>query len=369
MLDVALMSAMTRRMWAPLALRPLPESEMPESRAAVTLAFSNARQVRRPEGFGGATSRDTARPVSTPKTQAAFRRSSAAGEKAVTLPPAAPSQQRRETTRDVKDHVRDGEHRLHSAKSESRAAERARKRYERQEVKRFTRQSRRRRIGWIVAVGLVVTIVALVVTAVFSPLLALRTITIDGTSRLDNVKLQKAIYGQVGTPLALLDYGRITKELAPFSLIRSYVTEVVPPNGLVIHVVERTPVGAIQTASGFELVDPAGVMVDTSATRPVGYPLVQLGTGTITGPGFTSMTQVLLALPASVLSKVDTITALTHDDVTLTLTGSSQRVVWGSSDASDAKARVLADLIALHGGGGAGEYDVSAPGTAVFHLD
>ncbi|MDP9027445.1 MAG: FtsQ-type POTRA domain-containing protein, partial [Actinomycetota bacterium] len=254
-----------------------------------------------------------------------------------------------------------------TARAEFHAAERARKRYERQEVKRFTRQSRRRRLTWIIAAGLLVTILALVLTAVFSPLLALRTITIDGTSRLDTAKLQKAVDGQLGTPLALLDYGRLTTALAPFSLIRSYVTEVVPPDTLVIHVVERTPVGTIQTASGFELVDPAGVAIQTSPTRPDGYPLVQLGTGKITGPGFASMTQVLLALPASVLSKVDTITALTHDDVTLTLIGSTQRVVWGSSDGSDAKARLLADLIALHGGGGAGEYDVSASGTAVFH--
>lgn len=204
-------------------------------------------------------------------------------------------------------------------------------------------------------------------TAVFSPLLALRTITIDGTSRLDTVKLHKAVDGQLGTPLALLDYGRLTRELASFSLIRSYVTEVVPPGTLVIHVVERAPVGAISTPAGFELVDPAGVVVDTSTTRPDGYPLVQLGTGKIAGPGFASMTQVLLALPSSVLTKVDTITALTHDDVTLTLAGSGQRVVWGSSDGSGAKARVLSALIALNGAGGAGEYDVSAPGTAVFH--
>ncbi|CAN5494039.1 hypothetical protein BH10ACT6_BH10ACT6_06120 [soil metagenome] len=262
---------------------------------------------------------------------------------------------------------RPGPSRDRTARAEFRAAERARKRYERQEVKRFTRQSRRRRLSWAVAVGLLVTIVALVLTAVFSPLLALRTVTIDGTSRLDTAKLQKAVDGQLGTPLALLDYGTITRALAPFSLIRSYVTEVVPPDTLVIHVVERTPVGAIQSATGFELVDPAGVVVDSSATRPDGYPLIQLGTGAITGVGFASMTQVLLALPPAVLTKVDTITALTHDDVTLTLAGSSQRVVWGSSDDSDAKAQLLENLIALHSGSGAGEYDVSALGTAVFH--
>ena len=251
----------------------------------------------------------------------------------------------------------------------SRALARARKRYERDEVKRFTRRARRRRAGWFAAILTLLAVGALVAVAVFSPLLALRTITVDGTSRLNSGTLEKALDGQLGTPLALLNYGKITKDLAPFSLIRSYVTEIVPPGTLMIHVVERTPIGAIQGTDSFALVDPAGVTVESSKTRPPGYPLIQLGDGTIKGAGYASMAQVLLALPPTVLTKVDTITAQTHDDVTLTLSGSNQRVVWGSSDDSDAKAQLLADLIALHSGSGAGEYDVSAPGTAVFHHD
>ena len=250
-----------------------------------------------------------------------------------------------------------------------RALVRERKRYERDEVKRFTRRARRRRTGWFLAALFVVALGGLVAVAVFSPLLALRTITVDGTSRLNAGTLEKAVDGQLGTPLALLNYGRITNDLAPFTLIRSYVTEIVPPGTLVIHVVERTPIGAIQGTDSFDLVDPAGVTVASSKTRPAGYPLIQLGDGQIGGPGYASMAQVLLALPPAVLTKVDTITAQTHDDVTLTLSGSSQRVVWGSSDDSDAKAQVLGDLIALHSASGAGEYDVSAPGTAVFHRD
>lgn len=254
-------------------------------------------------------------------------------------------------------------------RAEVRAAARQRRRYERLEVKRFTRRARRRRTTWFVVALLVLAIGGLVTAAVFSPLLALRAVKVDGTSRLDAATLEKAVDGQRGTPLALLDYGEITKQLAPFRLIRSYATEVVPPDTLLIHIVERTPIGAIQGASAFDLVDPAGVVVESSKTRPAGYPLIQLGDGRVDGPGYASMAQVLLALPSSVLSKVDTITAQTHDDVTLTLSGSSQRVVWGSSDDSVAKAQVLADLIALHAGSGPGEYDVSAPGTAVFHRD
>jgi cell division protein FtsQ len=254
-----------------------------------------------------------------------------------------------------------------SSRADARALARARKRYERDEVKRFTRRARRRRTGWFAAILVVLAVGGLVAVAVFSPLLALRTITVDGTSRLDAGTLEKAVDSQLGTPLALLNYGEVTKDLAPFSLIRSYVTEIVPPGTLVIHVVERAPLGVIQGAGSFDLVDPAGVTVESSKTRPAGYPLIQLGSGKLDGPGFASMAQVLLALPPAVLTKIDTITAQTHDDVTLTLSGSNQRVVWGSSDGSDAKARVLADLIALHSASGAGEYDVSAPGTAVFH--
>jgi cell division protein FtsQ len=87
------------------------------------------------------------------------------------------------------------------------------------------------------------------------------------------------------------------------------------------------------------------------------------------GAGFRGMSAVLLALPPAVLAQVQTIEARTHDDVTLTLTGSSQRVKWGSADESVAKAATLAGLIAVHQGDGAGEYDVSAPGVAVFHKD
>ncbi len=258
---------------------------------------------------------------------------------------------------------------LASSPADARALARARKRYEREEVKRFTRRARRRRTGWFAAILTVVAIGGLVVLAVFSPLLALRTVTVDGTSRLSAPTLQKAVEGQLGTPLALLDYATITKDLAPYRLIRSYATEIVPPGTLVIHIVERTPIGVIQAGDGFELVDPAGVALETTRTRPAGYPLIELGGSSIWGAGYASMAQVLLALPSSVLGRVDTITAQTHDDVTLTLAGSSQRVVWGSSEDSDAKAQVLADLIALHAASGPGEYDVSAPGAAVFHHD
>jgi cell division protein FtsQ len=260
--------------------------------------------------------------------------------------------------------------RSRTARADFSAAERRRKREERAEVKRFTRRARRRRLGWLGGFGVLVLLGLMVGGAVFSPILALRHVVVDGTQRLDAAALAAAVDGQLGTPLALLDEDRIRTELAEFTLIRSYVTELVPPDTMLIHIVERSPIGVISSPDGFRLTDPAGVTIETTVARPEGYPQIELASGEdVEGAGFRSMAEVLLALPPAVLAQVDTIAARTRDDVTLTLTGSAQRVVWGSADDSQSKAAVLAGLLALHAGDGPGEYDVSAPGIGVFHKD
>lgn len=255
------------------------------------------------------------------------------------------------------------------AEAELRAAERARKRAEKHELRRFTRRIRRRRIAWATAGGLLAALVVLSLTAVYSPLLALRDIRVEGTSSLDPAQLVDAVDGQLGTPLALLDEGKLRDALAQFTLIRSYSTEILPPGTLILHIVERTPVGVMVDGAAFDVVDAAGVVLATSPQRPAGLPLIGLATSEVDTPAFASISEVLLALPQSVRDQLDGISATTRDDVTLTLAGSTQRVVWGSARDSDHKARVLAALIAIHAGSGPGSYDVSAPGTAVFHAD
>ena len=154
-----------------------------------------------------------------------------------------------------------------------------------------------------------------------------------------------AVDGQLGVPLALLDEDRIRAELGEFSLIRSYVTELVPPGHAPDphrraradrrdRVGRRIPARPTRRASRSRRPSPA-----RRATRRSSWPPGR----TSTGAGFRSMAEVLLALPPAVLAQVDTIAARTRDDVTLTLTGSAQRVVWGSADDSESKAAVLAE--------------------------
>ena len=249
---------------------------------------------------------------------------------------------------------------------QARRAARERRRYEREEVRRFTRRARHRRFAWITAASIVLALVGTVAIAVYSPLLALTKIEVTGTSSVDPNEVLAAVEGQIGTPLALVDSDRLTRELAEFTLIQSYVTETVPPHTLIIHVTERKPIGSVATAAGFTVVDPAGVTIAQSETRPEGIPTIELAGADIDSDVFDSVVEVLLALPESVGSRVDRVMAATKDDVTLVLSGAGQQVVWGSAEESDLKARVLAALMATQGENARVEYDVSAPLSAVI---
>lgn len=249
-----------------------------------------------------------------------------------------------------------------AARKRLRAARRARKQYERSEVRRFTSRSRRRRNLWIVIVGTVVALVAFVLVGVYSPLMALRTIEVTGTDRIPADDIVQALDDQLGTPLPLIDFADVKQELSDFSLIRSYVTESRPPDTLVVRIVEREPVATIASAAGFDLVDAAGVVI-TSGERTPGYPVIDAAGGA-SGAGFEAAVAVVRALPEGIRSQLDTVTAATKDDVTLTLTGGA-RVVWGNSERAEYKAVVLSALLVSHPVGSVTEYDVSSPDSAV----
>jgi cell division protein FtsQ len=250
-----------------------------------------------------------------------------------------------------------------SARKRLRAARRARKQYERSEVRRFTSRSRRRRNVWIAAIGTTLALVAFVVVGVYSPMMALRTIEVTGTARIPATDIVQALDGQLDTPLPLIDFTEVKQELSEFSLIRSYVTESRPPHTLVVRIVEREPVGSITSPDGFDLVDAAGVVITSGAERTPLYPVVEAAGGA-SGAGFEAAVSVIAALPEGIRSQLDTVTAATKDDVTLTL-GGGARVVWGNSERAEYKAVVLSALLVSHPVGSVTEYDVSSPDSAV----
>jgi cell division septal protein FtsQ len=251
---------------------------------------------------------------------------------------------------------------------EARIARKRRRLLERAEVRRFTRRSRHRRAAWLAAGGVVAVLVVSVLVAVYSPLMALRTIEVKGTDRVDAAQVRAALSGQIGTPLARIDLDEVQERIAGFPLIERYVTEEEPPHTLVVTVTERTPVVAVQSGKTFDLVDPAGIVVQSSTKRPDDMPLADIGRAKLGSAVFRTMTEVVLAMPADVRKQVSGIAASTSDDVTLSMRDGSS-VVWGSPDESAAKAELLAALVADHAQRSPDtevEFDVSAPDNGII---
>jgi cell division protein FtsQ len=251
------------------------------------------------------------------------------------------------------------------ARREVREAVRARKAFERNEVRRFTAHLRRRRITFFTIIGSVLGLAIFVGIGVFSPLMALQKVQVTGTTRVDPTAIVADLQGQIGRPLPLVDTRVVEQSLAKQPLVKSYSTQSIPPHTLIVNIVERSPIGYLQTPQGFNLVDPAGVSIELTPTRVSPVPLIAVNGGSATASGFPAAVAVLRVLPASLQGKVDQVTATTTDDVSFVLKDSGVRVVWGSPDQSDLKARVLASLMKARPAGSGTVYDVSSPASVV----
>ncbi|MDQ0575132.1 FtsQ-type POTRA domain-containing protein [Agromyces albus] len=243
------------------------------------------------------------------------------------------------------------------------AAARERRRYERQEVRRFTKRSRRRRLVWSVVLGSIAALVVVVIGGAYSPLMALRDVRVEGAQRIPATEVQAAFAGTLGTPLPLIASADVHDALSAFPLIETYSTETIPPGTLVVRIVERTPVGVIDTGEGLELVDAAGVVIERPETRPDGQPLIE-AEGGIAGEGFRAAAAVVRSLPPDVRGQLVGVHAATADDVRLQLAAGAT-VVWGSAEESAQKAAVLARLMVAAPPDTVASYDVSSPQSAV----
>ncbi|GAA1987569.1 FtsQ-type POTRA domain-containing protein [Microbacterium pumilum] len=243
-------------------------------------------------------------------------------------------------------------------------AARARRRALRAEVRRFTVRQRRRRAVWLGVAASIVVLVLLTLGAAYSPLFAVETITVEGASQLDADAVEQALADQLGTPMPLVDESAVKAALVTFPLVESYSLEARPPHELVVRIVERTPVGSIESLAGYTLVDAAGVALSTTPQQVAGSPLLTVDGGT-DSKAFEAVGQVMRSLPAAIRAQVTAVAASTPDDVTLTLGGTNTQVVWGSAEDSALKAVVLQSTMAARPPESVSVYDVSSPRAVV----
>ena len=225
-------------------------------------------------------------------------------------------------------------------------------------------KGKRIRRNAIIAACVVAALVAgVLVAAVYSPLLAVRTVTVSGTKLLKPAQVEAALKPLQGKPLAQVNDGDVDGLLKPLVQIKSVTTQAHPPSTLVVQVQERIPVALVKRGQEYILVDVEGVRLSSTADpASVKLPVIDGGAGAIGKELFQATAAVLGALPASVLAKLSNASAKSADAVELKLID-GQTIVWGNAGEKELKARVLEALLKVPAdpANPVKVYDVSVP--------
>ena len=220
-----------------------------------------------------------------------------------------------------------------------------------------------RRNAIIAACAVAALVAGVLVAAVYSPMLAVRTVTVDGTKLLKPAQVQAALKPLEGKPLPQISDGEVDGLLKPLVQIKSVTTQAHPPSTLVVHVQERIPVALVKRGAQYILVDVDGVPLSaTDDPAKVKLPVIDGGAGAIGKDLFQATAAVLGALPASVLAKLSNASARSVDAVELKLVD-GQTIVWGNAGERELKARVLEALLKVPAdpANPVKVYDVSVP--------
>lgn len=221
---------------------------------------------------------------------------------------------------------------------------------------------RRRRVLLWTLLGLVLVVGGLLAYLIFSPVLALKHLRVEGNTLVSTEEVTTALKPLLGTSLARLPDEKVEGLLRDKAPIESVRVAAEPPSTLVVTIRERVPVAIVQKDKQFILIDSEGRQLKTVADRKaVKLPLIDGGTEAVNSEVFRSITAVLADLPPDILSRLNHASARSVDSVSLSLTG-NQKIFWGSAERNTAKARVLSALLKVPASDPpVKEYDVSTP--------
>jgi cell division protein FtsQ len=202
-----------------------------------------------------------------------------------------------------------------------------------------------------------------------SPLLAVRTVQVDGVSRLPAAQVREIAGVAKGTPLLRVDVQAAGDRVAQLPQVDSVEVARGWPNTVVITVVERTPVAVVGPPGRRSLVDAGGVLFDTvTGDAPAGAVPLDVADPGPDDPATRAALGALVALPAQVRSQVTGAEATSAEDVALVL-GDAIDVRWGSAEQTAEKAAALAAVLDQIGSGAlepASTIDVSTPDALVL---
>jgi cell division protein FtsQ len=207
-------------------------------------------------------------------------------------------------------------------------------------------KAKRRRRVLLSTTGVLAALVAgILAAAVYSPVLALRSVTVDGTRMLSPDQVRAALGPLHGRPLPQISEEDVAALLQPLVQVKQVSVQARPPSTLQVHVTERVPLALVKQGQTFQMVDGDGVQLSTTKDpAAVPLPVIDSGGGALAKDLFQAITAVLGALPADVLAKLSDASAESADAVELKLVD-GQTIIWGNAGEKELKARVLEALL------------------------
>lgn len=240
-----------------------------------------------------------------------------------------------------------------------RRASRDRRRVEAAERHRYARRHRARRL-LVVAVGVLTVAAAGVAPALaFTPVFAVRTISVPGASSPVAAAVRAALAAQLGRPVALVSDADVTAAVRTVPAVERFAIVRLPPSTLEVRVTERTGVVQEQRAGGWVLEDAAGVALGSRGTRWPDVAALTLSAGTAGRTAAIATTAAALAALARTKTAVTAVSATNGNDVVLQVRGLTVR--WGGAEHAAAKAQALAAALEAVPAK-VSEIDVSSPG-------
>ncbi|MFI5492046.1 cell division protein FtsQ/DivIB [Actinoplanes sp. NPDC051859] len=227
-------------------------------------------------------------------------------------------------------------------------------------VRRFMARARQRRLQaampWAVALGVLVTVGALLWTVYATPVLGVREVRIVGTDTLTSEQVDTAASVRLSEPLARVDLDAIQERVEALPAVERAIVTRSWPSAVQVQVVERKPVAAVPVGKEFALIDGAGVAFRTVAKRPAGLPLAELAAPGPEDVNTRSALVVLAALTGELRDQLVSISVPAPAQVTLGLR-KDRTIIWGDDTESQKKAQVATALLERKGD----TIDVSAP--------
>jgi cell division protein FtsQ len=142
-----------------------------------------------------------------------------------------------------------------------------------------------RRMIWAVVCGLLAMIPVAGYALLRSDVMAVRTISVDGAEFSGAMAVVTAGGVRVGDSMMDVDTGAVARRIESMDLVDSAVVERKWPDRLVITVVERVPVAAIQSTPGrWYAIDRDGTVLTTSVNPPQGLAIVVVTTSATEQP-------------------------------------------------------------------------------------